>query len=698
VRALAVIVNGLRLPFDLLFLTFDFLRYTAWTLRQIPVRREGMLGDPYPPCVGTATPGEEGDKELPCTLARKYGNPVLLCLLFPGISATRTPSGRRIWTWKPDSIRAPTTVPRYLGVAALLAVLWAGVGLGVLACLLPRSAPDSGPSPIPRRAATAPATALAPDAQPQAPRIAAADQLLAAKSWSEARQAYADILKADPTNPDVAVGKGRAALELGYLDEARACFAAVLAASPRHPGALLASATLYARTGTEAKAVDALTLLLAAAPDNHEAQALLAECYRRQGRLDEALATAATALQATPTDRDVILTTARTYLQKQDLDQAAALFAKAVELDPRDPGACLEQADLLRRQGKLAAWESAVEALLKRFPDELSVVAARVDAYMKQGNAAKALELCKAVTTRHPDYYRLRELHAALLLSVGRRDDAYLTATALLRDQPGNGAAHLQLAALFLQGGVPSLAEEHCRKAIAQGSATPDAYRLLAKACMDRGDWAGAMDQFKTLLRTAPNDPTLLVGLAKCQSKAGRRDEAIGTLKQAHAKHPQSTPVLAELGNQQSSAGEQGEALAAFRKAHDLDPSDWSIQNNLAVLLTHDGKELDAAIGLAHQAFEQAPGNPHVADTLGWLHVLRGEYAQASPLLAVACAAPETGPQAVYHYAELKSRMGDREAALRLARQAVATGIDFPELEPAKQLLRQLEKSAPKGP
>jgi tetratricopeptide (TPR) repeat protein len=694
----ALALRGVRLPVDLLFLSFDFLRYTVWAVGQIPLRLQGLLPDPYPPCVSPVTADLGSGRELPCAQVRKYGNPFLLRLLFPGITATRTPDGGTEWNGSADCINSPSTILRYLAAAGVLALFWTGAGLGALAWLAPGTLRGCLAGPVPDRAGVTVKPAGAAPAQTDAPRQAAADQLLAAKSWSEARQAYTDVLRADPANPDARVGKGQAALELGFIEEARACFDTVLAASPRHPGALLGSATVGARTGREAKAVDALTLLLAASPDHPRARALLAECLRRLGRLDEALTAAQTALQAAPDNRELILTAARVCAQKQDFAQATTLFAKAVELDPSDPVAYVERADLLRRQGQLGACEAELTALLSTFPDDPAVVAALVDAQVQQGNSTKALDLCKAVTGRHPDLYRLREVQATLLLDSGRRDEAYLAATALLRDQPGNRSAHLRLATLYLQCGLPSLAEEHCRKALAQGESTQDAHRLLARACMDKGDWPQCIVTIEALLHAAPDDLGLLVGLAKCQANTGNRTKAIQTLQQACAKQPQAALPVAELGTQQFQAGKPDEALATFRHAHELDPGDWFIQNNLAVLLSREGKDLDQALTLARLAFDQAPASPNVADTLGWVHVLRREYDLAAPFLAFAFGAAGDAPQILYHYAELKSHLGDRNAALQLVRKAVALDRDSPDLEPARLLLRELEKPAATTP
>ena len=72
--------------------------------------------------------------------------------------------------------------------------------------------------------------------------------------------------------------------------------------------------------------------------------------------------------------------------------------------------------------------------------------------------------------------------------------------------------------------------------------------------------------------------------------------------------------------------------------------------------------------------------------------------AAASTFLAFAFGAAGDAPQILYHYAELKSHLGDRNAALQLVRKAVALDRDSPDLEPARLLLRELEKPAATTP
>ena len=42
-------MHVLRLPFDLLFLTWDFLRLLAWTLRNLPALLTGNRPAPFAP-------------------------------------------------------------------------------------------------------------------------------------------------------------------------------------------------------------------------------------------------------------------------------------------------------------------------------------------------------------------------------------------------------------------------------------------------------------------------------------------------------------------------------------------------------------------------------------------------------------------------------------------------------------------------
>ena len=95
--------------------------------------------------------------------------------------------------------------------------------------------------------------------------------------------------------------------------------------------------------------------------------------------------------------------------------------------------------------------------------------------------------------------------------------------------------------------------------------------------------------------------------------------------------------------------------------------------NNLAVLLAEDpsGKpDLDRAMSLANRLKDLEV--PLYQDTVGWVHYLRGEYAEALPYLEKAVKGLGKLPELRYHLGMTYLKLGRAEEAREQLEQAAA--------------------------
>jgi hypothetical protein len=92
---LAGLIRLLRLPFDVLFLSWDFLRLALWVARNLPALL--LRGKPRPFGAlfagGVIETAPEGNLWY-CSLASKYGTKSILRFLFRGLKWHRTADGR----------------------------------------------------------------------------------------------------------------------------------------------------------------------------------------------------------------------------------------------------------------------------------------------------------------------------------------------------------------------------------------------------------------------------------------------------------------------------------------------------------------------------------------------------------------------------------------------------------------------------
>jgi|GEM_PF-5230533 len=117
--------------------------------------------------------------------------------------------------------------------------------------------------------------------------------------------------------------------------------------------------------------------------------------------------------------------------------------------------------------------------------------------------------------------------------------------------------------------------------------------------------------------------------------------------------------LLAELDAKNGAPAD--DMVKQYMKALAADPKNALAMNNLANYLLQSNR-INDAIYWGRKALKTAPGNPYVADTLGWIYFRQGNYKEARPLLELSLRAAAR-PVAHYHLAGLLAKTGEKERA-----------------------------------
>lgn len=179
---------------------------------------------------------------------------------------------------------------------------------------------------------------------------------------------------------------------------------------------------------------------------------------------------------------------------------------------------------------------------------------------------------------------------------------------------------------------------------------SPQAWCLLASACLDTEDYPRALDAASEAVRLTPDDPWVHSLGARALSGVGRHHDAVAAAERAQAldpsgwqPHAQLALVLNEIplahertwqhaayavamapdqptahlvmGIVAHSGGHHEQARHAYRTTLSLDPSETVAQHNLAVIALNTGSVREAAAGLRH-AGATSPDLQHVRDNL----------------------------------------------------------------------------------
>ena len=196
-----------------------------------------------------------------------------------------------------------------------------------------------------------------------------------------------------------------------------------------------------------------------------------------------------------------------------------------------------------------------------------------------------------------------------------------------------------------------------------------------------------ALEIFEKLAQFTPDSPGVAQNLSKAHLLIGHPEKAVAVLEQYVHKYPNHLEVDRQLARLYIHNRNYDKAKLSFEKILKKHPEDYVSLNNLASLYI----ELNAqkSLGFAKQAYEHAPNNAAVCDTLGWSYYKNNHLNQALTFLLKANKLDPNLAEATYHLALLYREQGQKQAAVAFLKQALAsTDPQFSARAQANTLLK----------
>jgi tetratricopeptide (TPR) repeat protein len=213
----------------------------------------------------------------------------------------------------------------------------------------------------------------------------------------------------------------------------------------------------------------------------------------------------------------------------------------------------------------------------------------------------------------------------------------------------------------------------------------PDQVRpLLADTALGLGRYDIALDQYERLLQGNPDSAPLHLRLAAAYRLKGDLSSAIDHLRKASALAPKDATSFALLGGALTLAGRKSEAMESLRHSLQLKPDNAAVMNDLAFLIVESGGRLDEALALAEKAVRMAPQQPNLTDTLGWIYFKRNSIDIALQIFRGLARKYPGNPEFRYHFGLALLQKGDRATAKAELKAALSS-------KPSAQLRQNIE-------
>ena len=150
----------------------------------------------------------------------------------------------------------------------------------------------------------------------------------------------------------------------------------------------------------------------------------------------------------------------------------------------------------------------------------------------------------------------------------------------------------------------------------------------LASLDYQRGDYAGAIENYRRALALQPDRADIRTNLASAYQKEGRYPEAVAELRKAVALDPGDAKAHMSLGLALDAVDDIPGAIAEDRRALDLQPDYADACSNLGLALIKQ-KDYAGAIGYLRRAIGLKPGSFEARFNLGLAYSYSDRFADA---------------------------------------------------------------------
>jgi predicted Zn-dependent protease len=239
-------------------------------------------------------------------------------------------------------------------------------------------------------------------------------------------------------------------------------------------------------------------------------------------------------------------------------------------------------------------------------------------------------------------------------------------------------------AGMALRQGNPSFALSIARNVQLRDPDRALGWRLEGDARAQDGDWPGAAKAYRQAVARADRGDAP-ARLHWALLKSGQAAEAARFESEWSTSHASDARFASHAAEQALLASDWPRAEARLKRVLELRPDDASAHNNLALVLTSQGRP--GALAHAERAALLAPDRPEVLDTMASVLHSAGRTPEALAWQQRAVARAPANPGLRLHLARLLIAAGQREAGRRELETLSRLGPAFSEQRQVQALL-----------
>jgi putative PEP-CTERM system TPR-repeat lipoprotein len=336
------------------------------------------------------------------------------------------------------------------------------------------------------------------------------------------------------------------------------------------------------------------------------------------------------AVAANPVDVAARLALINFYLGARESGKAVTAAQDALASLPGNPALVDAEGRALQAAGNYNQALANYARLSEMNPTAVQPYLRMADIHMTAKNPGAAMQSLRKALSIRPDSIEAQRGTIMLDLEAGRGPDAVATARDIQRQFPKNPAGFLLEGDIHAMGKAWKEAISAYRNGITQTGASELAVKL--HAALAAQNVRGEADKFANAWQKEhPRDQRFRLYLAELA--AARNDYATAIRNyQAMLKEQPDNPVLLNNLAWVMAKNKDPKAIELAERAYELAPDQANIIDTLGTLLAEKG-DLKRSLELLRQARALAPRNPLIQFNLAAALVKAGNTAEAKPLL-----------------------------------------------------------------
>ena len=379
------------------------------------------------------------------------------------------------------------------------------------------------------------------------------------------------------------------------------------------------------------------------------------------------------------------LLTGENSLAKESFEHAVALYPGQV--DARRSLAALETQNGRHQQAR-----ARLDDLLRQRPDDLAALdmLMMLDLVTKNwSEAERTLDRLRAVAKNSAVAFMAEGRLWEAQQQYGKASTAYEHATALAPNDPD---MLLSLVKLDVAQGQIDRAKTRLDTVLATQPDHLFGHGLLGEVLVLSGHPQEADVQFREASRVNPKWIAPWLNWGEMWLMQKRPDQAIQVIQTGLKANPDSEELHMLQASAYSTQGQFDGAITAYDAALRLNPRNMLAANNLAALLVDykgDPQSLQKAFALSRDFEKDAP-HPLFLDTLGWVRFKMGQREEALRLMKDAVAKSPEVPTLNYHLGIAFYQSGKTAEARTYLSKALKSPEVFQGRQEAEQVLSQV--------